>query len=96
MKLLKVRLFAFVLILLGAGLVYINWRQLWQDGSYSLKLAAFGPVVAIGGLFLLLAPDRVGKPNSTMDKIVVLIVLGIGLVAGLVNVYLMDPGMFGR
>jgi hypothetical protein len=93
---LKARLFAVILILLSIGLVYYNWRQLWQDGSYSMKLAAFGPVVGIGGLYLLLFPSRAGKPNTTMEKISVLLVLAIGMAAGLVNWYLMDPGFFGR
>ena len=93
---LKARLFAVVLILLSIGLVYYNWRQLWQDGSYSMKLAAFGPVVGVGGLYLLLFPSRAGKPTTTMEKVSVLLVLAIGMAAGLVNWCLMDPGFFGR
>jgi hypothetical protein len=93
---LKARLFAVILILLSIGLVYYNWRQLWQDGSYSMKLAAFGPVVGIGGLYLLLFPSRAGKPNTTMEKVTVLLVLAVGMAAGLVNWCLMDPGFFGR
>jgi hypothetical protein len=93
---LKARLFAIVLILLSLGLVYYNWRQLLQDGSYSMKLAAFGPVVGVGGLYLLIFPSRAGKPNTTMDKVMVLLVLVVGLAVGLVNWYLMDPGFFGR
>jgi nitrate/TMAO reductase-like tetraheme cytochrome c subunit len=34
--------------------------------------------------------------TSAKEKIIVLIVLAIGLVAGLINWYLMDPGFFGR
>ena len=96
MRHIKARLFAVVLILLSIVLIYINWRQLWTEGTYSLKLAAFGPVVGVGGLFLLLFPSRAGKPNTTAEKITVLVVLVIGLAAGLVNWYLMDPGFFGR
>jgi hypothetical protein len=92
----KARLLGLVLILLSIGLIYYNWRQLLQEGSYSMKLATFGPVVGIGGFYLLLFPSRAGKPNTTAEKITVLIVLGIGLVAGLINWYLMDPGFFGR
>ena len=92
----KARLLALVLIVLSIGLIYYNWQQLIQEGSYSTKLAAFGPVIGVGGLFLLLFPARAGKPVTTMDKIIVLIVLAIGLAAGLVNWYLMDPGFFGR
>jgi len=92
---LKARLFAIVLILVSLGLIYYNWRQLFQDGSYSMKLAAFGPVVTVGGIFLLISPSRAGKPN-TKEKVSVLLVLVVGLLAGLVNWYLMDPGFFGR
>jgi len=96
MQHMKARLLAIVLILLSLGLIYYNWRQLLQDGSYSMKLAAFGPVITIGGIFLLIAPARAGKPTTTKEKITVLLVLVVGLLAGLVNWYLMDPGFFGR
>jgi hypothetical protein len=59
-------------------------------------LAAFGPVGVVGGFFLILFPGRSGKPTSTKDKVLVLLVFAIGLIAGIVNVYLMDPGMFGK
>lgn len=91
----KARIFAMVLILVGIGLIYYNWQQLLGEGSYSLKLAAFGPVVAIGGFYLLIFPSKGGKPTTTKEKISALIVFGIGLVAGLINWYLMDPGFFG-
>jgi uncharacterized membrane protein len=93
---LKARLFGLVLILLSIGLIYYNWQQLWRDGSYSMKLATFGPVVTVGGLFLMIAPTRAGKPTTTKEKITVLLVLVVGILAGLVNWYLMDPGFFGR
>ena len=96
MQHIKARLLGLVLILLGLALVYINWRQLWAEGTYSMKLAAFGPVVSVGGIFLLIFPTRAGKPNTTGEKVTVLIVLAIGLAAGLVNWYLMDPGFFGK
>jgi hypothetical protein len=93
---LKARLFALVIIAVFAGLIYFNWRQLQTEGQYSLKLAAFGPVGVVGGLFLLLFPGRGGKPETTRDKLVALAVFAVGLVAGLYNWYLMDPGFFGR
>ena len=96
MQHMKARLLAIVLILVSLGLIYYNWRQLLQDGSYSMKLAAFGPVITIGGIFLLISPSRAGKPTTTKEKITVLLVLVVGLLAGLVNWYLMDPGFFGR
>ncbi len=92
----KARILALVLIIVSVGLIYFNWRQLLQEGSYSMKLAAFGPVVGIGGVYLLLFPSMGGKPTTAKEKVIVLIVLVLGLVAGLINWYLMDPGFFGR
>ena len=92
----KARLFAVFLVLLSIALVYINWRELWNEGTYSMKMAAFGPLVGVGGLFLIFFPSLSGKPNTAKEKIIVLIVFVIGLAAGLVNWYLMDPGFFGR
>lgn len=92
----KARILALVLIVISIALIYYNWYQLQQEGRYSMKLAAFGPVIGIGGVFLMLFPSMGGKPTTTREKILVLIVLAIGLVAGLVNWYLMDPGFFGR
>ena len=96
MQSLKPRILALVLIVLGVGLVYLNWHQLLKDGTYSMKMAAFGPLIGVGGLFLLVFPSMAGKPNTTKEKIVVLLVFVVGLAAGLINWYLMDPGFFGR
>jgi hypothetical protein len=93
---LKARILAVVLIVVSAGLVYYNWHQLLREGRYSMKLAAFGPVIGIGGVFLILFPSMGGKPTTGKEKIIVLIVLAIGLAVGLFNWYLMDPGFFGR
>ncbi len=92
----KARLFGVVLIVLGVALVYMNWKQLWTEGTYSTKLATFGPVVGIGGLYLLFFPAGAGKPTTTAEKVTVLLVFAVGLAAGLINWYLMDPGFFGR
>lgn len=96
MQTFKARIFALVLILVSVGLVYYNWHQLQQEGVYSMKLAAFGPLIGIGGLYLLLFPSRGGKPTSGKEKLIALAVFVIGLAAGLINWYLMDPGFFGR
>ena len=93
---LKARIFAVILIIVFGGLIYFNWHQLQQEGSYSLKLAAFGPVGVVVGFFLLAFPGRGGKPGSGKEKIIVLLVFVLGLAAGLLNWYLMDPGFFGR
>ena len=91
----KQRLFAVALILGFAGLTYYNWYQLWEEQKYSLKLAAFGPVGIVGGIFLLIFPHMFGKPGTSRDKFVVFAVFALGLVAGLINWFLMDPGFFG-
>ena len=93
---LKARIFALLLILISIGLIYFGWQQLLSEGRYSMKLAAFGPVVGVGGVFLMIFPSMAGKPTTAKEKIIVLVVLGIGMLAGLVNWYLMDPGFFGR
>ena len=93
---LKARLFAIVLILLGAGLIYVNWHELQTEHTYSLKIAAFAPLCVVSGVFLLLFPSKAGKPNTTGDKIIMFVVFAIGFLAGLVNLYLMDPGFFGQ
>ena len=92
---LKMRMFALLLILVAIALVYYNWHQLQQEGRYSLKLAAFGPLLIVGGVFLLLFPSRGGKPTTMREKVIALVVFAFGLLAGLVNWYLMDPGFFG-
>lgn len=91
----KQRLFALILIIAFAGLTYYNWRQLWQENEYSLKLAAFGPVGVVGGFFMLLFPTMIGKPNTTQERVIVISVFVVGLIAGLINWFLMDPGFFG-
>ena len=93
---LKVRIFALLLILAFAGMVYYNWHQLQSEGSYSLKMAAFAPLGVVGGFFILLFPSKVGKPQTTQDKLIVLAVFVVGVAAGLVNWYLMDPGFFRK
>jgi hypothetical protein len=93
---LRSRLLAIVIIAIFSALIYFNWHQLRAEGSYSLKLAAFGPVGVVGGLFLLLFPGKGGRPETARDKVIALLVFGVGLLAGLYNWYLMDPGFFGR
>lgn len=95
MQHLKARLFALALIVLSLGLIYFNWQQLLNEGRYYMKLAAFAPLVGVGGIYLLLFPSMGGKPNTTREKIVAMIVFAIGLAAGLFNWYMMDPAFFG-
>src|SRR2546426_774931 len=81
----KARILGLILILISAFLIHINWHQLSSDGQYSIKMAAFGPVIGVGGLFLLIFPSMAGKPTTARDKIIVVAVLGIGMLAGLIN-----------
>jgi hypothetical protein len=96
MRRFKARLLAAAIIFVFAGLGYYNWQKLLSEGSYSTKLAAFAPLGVVGGIFLLLFPGKGGKPETTKDKIITLIILIIGLTAGLYNWYLMDSGFFER
>ena len=94
MPYIKQRIIAVLLILFSAAMIYYGWYRLWEEGVYSLKMAAFAPLGVVGGLFLLFFPSLGGKPNTTKDKIIVFIVFAVGLVAGLINWYLMDPEFF--
>ena len=95
MSYLKQRLIALLLILFSGAMVYYGWYRLREEGVYSLKMAAFAPLGVVGGIFLLLFPSLGGKPTTTKQKVVVFVVFAVGLVAGLVNWFLMDPGFFG-
>jgi hypothetical protein len=88
---LKIRLFAVALILVGAGMIYYGWRQSLQEGIYYPKVATFSPVMVIGGIFLLIFPSLGGAPKNNKERLIVLAVFAVGLVAGLINWYLMDP-----
>ena len=92
---LKARLFAVALIVVCAGMIYYGWYQLRTEGVYYIKMAAFAPLGVVGGIFLLLFPSMGGKPDTTKQKLIVFAVFAIGLVAGLINWFLMDPGFFG-
>ncbi|MGH9944776.1 MAG: hypothetical protein ACRD9R_20705 [Pyrinomonadaceae bacterium] len=92
----KMRLLALAMIVVGGGLTYHNWQQLLEEGRYSFRLATFGPVAIVLGLFVLLFPARAGAPTTMPERLVALAALGVGLIAGLFNLYLMDPYFFGQ
>jgi mannose/fructose/N-acetylgalactosamine-specific phosphotransferase system component IID len=94
MQHIKARVLALVLIAVSIAIIYLNWHQLQQDHTYSVKMAALGPLVGIGGIYLLFFPSKAGKPTTTGDKVGIVIVFLIGLIGGLINWYLMDPGFF--
>lgn len=92
---LRARLLGVALIILCAAMIYYGWYQLRTEGVYYIKMATFAPLGVVGGIFLLLFPGMGGKPNTPKEKVIVLVVFVIGILAGLVNWYLMDPGFFG-
>lgn len=93
---LKARLFGLVIIAVFVGMTYYNWHLRDTEGSYYPKLALFGPVGIVGGLFMLLFPSKAGKPETTRDRLLVLLIFAVGFAAGGYNLYLMDPHFFGR
>lgn len=95
MSYIKQRIIAIVLVLFSAAMIWYGWYRLREEGVYSLKMATFAPLGVVGGMFLLLFPSFGGKPTTTKQKLVVFVVFAIGIVAGLVNWFLMDPGFFG-
>jgi hypothetical protein len=92
---LKTRLFGLLLIIVCAGLIYYGWYRLREDGTYYIKMATFAPLGVVGGVFLMLFPSMGGRPNTTKERLIVLAVFVIGMIAGLINWFLMDPGFFG-
>ena len=90
----KVRLFALVAIAAGIGIVYMNWQRALTKGTYDLKMATFGPVIVVFGIYLFFFPTKIGRPETTLDKFLAMLVFGVGLAAGLYNWYLMDPHVF--
>ncbi len=91
---LKMRLAALVMIAVSAFLIYINWHELIENGRYYVKMAVIAPLGIVGGIFMLLFPEKGGKPTTATDKFVAFLVFAIGMVAGIINLYMMDPGMF--
>lgn len=91
----KERVIALILVTVSIAMIYYGWNRLWTEGEYSLRMAAFAPLIGVGGIFLLFFPSMFGKPNTTKEKLIVMAVFVVGIIAGLVNWYLMDPGFFG-
>ena len=95
MTYLKQRILAVVLILGSIAMIYYGWYSLRTEGVYYLKMATFAPLLGVGGIFLLFFPSMGGKPNTTKDRVTVFVVFAVGIIAGLINWFLMDPGFFG-
>jgi CDP-diglyceride synthetase len=94
MRKLWTRLFALVIIAACAGLIYYEWHRASEQGRYSIKVVTFAPLGIVGGLFMILFPALAGKPETRREKLIVLLVFAVGVLAGLVNWYLIDPGFF--
>ena len=96
MKYVRVRMVLLGFILCMVGLVYYEWHRALQTFHYSPKVAFVGPLAITLGLYVLILPTRLGKPSSAGEIKESLAVMVLGTMAGLVNLYLMDPSMFGR
>lgn len=94
MGLFWIRLFGLGGSLLAAAIVYFNWQELLRDGTYSLRAAGVGPLFVVYGLYIMVFPTKIGKPETTLDKFMVVLVTILGLAAGAYNWYLMDPANF--
>ncbi|MBD0371910.1 MAG: hypothetical protein ICV60_13805 [Pyrinomonadaceae bacterium] len=90
----KTRLLGLFLIFIFAGMLYYDWYLLKEERRYYMKMAVIAPLGIIGGIFILLFPTKAGKPETGMDRLLVLLVFVLGMAAGAVNLYLMDPGFF--
>jgi hypothetical protein len=90
----KLRLLAVIVIVVFTGLLYYNWRLLLDERRYYMKLAVLAPFCVIAGFFTLLFPGKAGKPETGAEKLLAFLVFIIGMAAGFVNLYLMDPGFF--
>lgn len=91
---LKGRIIAVILVLASTFIVYQTWSEAGHGGSYSLKAAAFAPVGIVGGIFLFFFPQFGSKPETTREKLIVMTVFAVGVIAGLFNWYLIDPSIF--
>jgi hypothetical protein len=90
----KMRLLGLLFIAGFGALLYYEWEMLRSEGSYHLKATWLAPLGITGGIFILLFPTKAGRPETTRDKLLALLVFIIGMAAGLLNWYLMDPNFF--
>ena len=96
MKFVQVRIILLATILVLVGLVYYDWHRALHTHQYSPKLAVLGPLAITMALYVLILPTRLGTPTSANERKAVLAVFAVGTLAGLVNLYFRDPGLFGR
>lgn len=95
MSTMKARLFGLATIAMAIAMQWYNLYELREKGQYHFKAAAFAPLLFIGGLYSVLFPSLAGKPETAKQKFLLILVFIVGLAAGAVDVYWMDPGFFG-
>lgn len=89
-----IRLFGLGAAAISAGLVYYNWQQLLSKHTYSFRIAGLAPVGVVLGLYIMLFPTKIGRPETALDKFTAIFLVVIGAAAGAYNWYLMDPEQF--
>ena len=89
-----IRLFGLGAGLFAAGLIYYNWQQLLRDGTYSFRIAGIAPIFVLLGLYIMIFPTKIGRPETALDKFMAILLVVIGAAAGAYNWYMMDPGSF--
>ena len=91
MGLLVIRLFGLGISALSAAMVYFNWQELLNEGTYSFRIAGLAPIGIMMGLYVTAFPTKIGRPETTFDKFMAIVLVLIGAAAGFYNWYLMDP-----
>src|SRR5574339_70180 len=94
MGLFMIRLFGLAASLFAAGVIYYNWQELLSEGTYSFRIAGIGPLFVVYGLYIMVFPTKIGRPETGFDKFMVILLTLIGAAAGAYNWYLMDPAKF--
>jgi len=91
----QIRLFGLACAAISGWMIYNNWMQFNAEGIYSMRYAVLLPLGAVLSFFIFLFPNYIGVPEKTSEKIFVGLVFLAGVAAGVYNLYLMDPRMFG-
>jgi len=90
----QIRLFALAIVLISGAMIYYNWQEIINEGTYSFRIAALAPIGVVFGIYLMFFPTKIGRPETTLDKILIFLLLAVGFGAGVYNWYLMDPVKF--
>lgn len=90
----QIRLFALAIALISGTMIYYNWQEVINEGTYSFRIAALAPIGVVLGIYLMFFPTKIGRPETTLDKILAFLLIAVGSAAGFYNWYLMDPLKF--